>query len=349
MVSVIVPVYKVEKYLRCCVDSILSQTYSDIELILVDDGSPDQCGAICDEYARKDSRVKVIHKTNGGVSSARNAGLDIATGAYLTFCDSDDSYEPDWIQALVSAIEQENADVAVGCLQRVLENGTELPVTPMVANTVSTVSREEKIAYCYHYLFGYRHNWEACARMYRSSIVIKNHIRFCETCGNFAEDLGFTLVCALYAQRTVSISNAGYRYLMREDSMMRNSEGNAKLNSVNEVAVYFSKAYRESFDEKDTLHALPVLHFLLMYDQYQVILSQDRMEELGKYLESIQNQQAWLSFTKALPSCYGTMKRHFGAYNARRILMLAHYTRHRSWPRYDLERRIFYKLNKPKS
>ena len=90
LISVIIPVYKVEKYLRECVDSVLSQTYKNLEIILVDDGSPDNCPQICDEYAAKDSRIKVIHKENGGLSSARNAGIKIATGDYLMFMDSDD-------------------------------------------------------------------------------------------------------------------------------------------------------------------------------------------------------------------------------------------------------------------
>ncbi|HAP9560050.1 TPA: glycosyltransferase, partial [Enterococcus faecium] len=84
-ISIIVPVYKVEKYLRKCVDSILAQTFTDFEVILVDDGSPDNSGKICDEYAEKDNRVRVIHKENGGLSSARNAGIDVARGKYLGF------------------------------------------------------------------------------------------------------------------------------------------------------------------------------------------------------------------------------------------------------------------------
>uniref|UniRef100_UPI003079CB33 glycosyltransferase family 2 protein n=1 Tax=Phascolarctobacterium succinatutens TaxID=626940 RepID=UPI003079CB33 len=91
--SVIVPVYKVEKYIHKCVDSILNQTFKDFELILIDDGSPDNCGEICDEYAKKDSRVRVIHKENGGQSSARNRGLDIAKGEIIGFVDSDDDIE----------------------------------------------------------------------------------------------------------------------------------------------------------------------------------------------------------------------------------------------------------------
>lgn len=90
LISVIVPVYKVEKYLKRCVDSILAQTYPCLEVILVDDGSPDGCPAICDEYAREDRRVRVIHKENGGLSDARNAGIDAAKGKFLGFVDSDD-------------------------------------------------------------------------------------------------------------------------------------------------------------------------------------------------------------------------------------------------------------------
>ena len=94
LISVIVPVYKVEPYLRQCVDSILNQTYANLEVILVDDGSPDRCGAICDEYAAQDSRVRVIHKSNGGQSTARNMALDVCTGDYIAFVDSDD-----WLEA----------------------------------------------------------------------------------------------------------------------------------------------------------------------------------------------------------------------------------------------------------
>ena len=95
MISVIVPVYNVERYIRQCVESILEQTYADLEIILVDDGSTDGSGSICDEYKLKDNRVVVIHKCNGGLSEARNAGLDIARGEYIGFVDSDDYIEPD--------------------------------------------------------------------------------------------------------------------------------------------------------------------------------------------------------------------------------------------------------------
>lgn len=111
--SIIVPVYKVELYLRRCIDSILAQTFRDFELILIDDGSPDNCGAICDEYAAKDSRIIVIHQENQGVSAARNAGLDIACGTYLGFVDSDDWIEPEMYETMINTAKEKQVDVVV--------------------------------------------------------------------------------------------------------------------------------------------------------------------------------------------------------------------------------------------
>lgn len=113
LISIIVPVYKVEKYLRRCIQSIICQTYSNIEIILVDDGSPDRCGEICDEYAEMDNRIKVIHKDNGGQATARNAGLDIAKGEYISFVDSDDYISENMIQTLYNRIVKDSSDMAV--------------------------------------------------------------------------------------------------------------------------------------------------------------------------------------------------------------------------------------------
>ena len=113
LVSIIVPVYKAEKYIRQCVDSLLAQTYRNIEVILVDDGSPDNCGKICDEYAAKDSRVKVIHQQNGGVSVARQTGIDHATGEYSIHADPDDWVELNMIEELVAKAVANNADMVI--------------------------------------------------------------------------------------------------------------------------------------------------------------------------------------------------------------------------------------------
>ena len=114
LVSVIVPVYNVEEYLCRCVDSILSQTYHNLEVILVDDGTKDNSGSICDEYAARDARVRVIHKENGGLSSARNAGIEIARGAYLQFVDSDDWIEPDAVESLLALALEHHVELVIG-------------------------------------------------------------------------------------------------------------------------------------------------------------------------------------------------------------------------------------------
>ena len=117
LISVIVPVYKVEKYIRRCVDSVLNQTFTDFELILVDDGSPDNCGAICDEYALKDNRIHVIHKENGGLSDARNAGIDWAfansNSEWITFIDSDDWIHPKYLEALYNAVKKSGCEISI--------------------------------------------------------------------------------------------------------------------------------------------------------------------------------------------------------------------------------------------
>jgi glycosyltransferase involved in cell wall biosynthesis len=126
LISVIVPIYKVENCLEKCVRSIVEQTYTDLEIILVDDGSPDGCGAMCDAWAVRDSRIKVIHKENGGLSDARNAGLAIATGSLISFIDSDDWIEPDFLESLVVALEHQEAQIAECAVKFVDEGGNVL-------------------------------------------------------------------------------------------------------------------------------------------------------------------------------------------------------------------------------
>ena len=121
MISVIVPVYNVEKYLDRCVKSILSQSFSDFELLLVDDGSPDRCGEMCDEYAKGDSRIKAFHKRNGGLSDARNFGIEKALGEYLMFVDSDDYIHEQMLETLHRLITENDADLAVCSAMDVFE------------------------------------------------------------------------------------------------------------------------------------------------------------------------------------------------------------------------------------
>lgn len=134
LVSVIVAVYNIEEYLPRCVDSILAQTYEKLEIILVDDGSTDKSGRICDEYAEKDSRIQVIHKKNGGLSDARNAGMDIATGEYIGFVDGDDWIDRDMYRAMYEACEKENAQIAACRYKQITKSGV---IDASTGNSVS--------------------------------------------------------------------------------------------------------------------------------------------------------------------------------------------------------------------
>lgn len=125
MISIIVPVYKVERYLHQCINSLLNQTYKDIEILLIDDGSPDECGDICDYYSRNDSRIKVFHTENKGLSSARNLGIQEAKGEYIGFVDSDDWVEPDMYRILLKELKENNAEISACAIRREYVNDKE--------------------------------------------------------------------------------------------------------------------------------------------------------------------------------------------------------------------------------
>ena len=143
-ISIIVPVYKVEKYIHRCIDSILAQTFTDFELILVDDGNPDSCGAICDEYAEKDGRIRVIHQKNSGVSAARNSGVSEACGKYVCFVDSDDWIRADYLQKLYTYSLIYNADISFLKIQYVFNAKTK---EPSIIEEIKTYNQEESLSY----------------------------------------------------------------------------------------------------------------------------------------------------------------------------------------------------------
>lgn len=174
LISIIVPVYKVEKYIHQCVDSILSQTFRDFELILVDDGSPDNCPAICDEYAAKDNRVRVIHKKNSGLSSARNAGLAISSGAFIVFVDSDDWLREDALEVLLTRQQQTGADLVLCNILPVYppeHSGYVRPATPLAEKAMT----QSQMVDC----LTEKHNWYYCVawnKLYKRRIF--DNLRF---------------------------------------------------------------------------------------------------------------------------------------------------------------------------
>lgn len=216
LISVIVPIYKVEPYLRRCVDSILSQTYTNLEIILVDDGSPDNCPAICDEYAKADKRVRVIHKKNGGVSDARNIGISAASGEYLMFVDSDDWLELDYIQSMSNSVL--GFDWAISGITYQYNN-SEKVVNAYNASLDQLVKKS---------ILGY-----ACNKIYSvklfSNLYFDNFIR---------EDSLLNLKVYTISQRYSLCDNNGYNYFQRDGSILhtRQPQPDEKVQTyINEI------------------------------------------------------------------------------------------------------------------
>ena len=342
-VSVIVPVYGVEGYLDRCVESILGQSFRDFEVILVDDGSPDRCPAICDAWGKKDPRVKVIHRKNGGVSSARNAGLEAAAGKWITFCDSDDSWEPQWLERLTEAAGPGTDVVAAGHRKCFEDGHTE--IADHETGTFSLDTQEQRLRYCIDYVLTDRHAWEIWSRLFRGSILRDNGLRFCESCGNFAEDLGFVLNYSLYTRQVVCIPETGYRYTVRGNSMMGSSAGKPKLDSVNEISMDFQDRLKTAVSPELREQYGPVLHFLVMMVQYSVVICRDNYHNIGTYLDTIRRRDRWETLTRGIFNCRGTLEDLFGKIPAGRIRIYSRYCLHRCWFRFKVERFLFFKRN----
>ena len=220
-VSVIVPVYNTEQYLKECVDSLLKQTLTDLEIILIDDGSPDNSAYICDEYAKLDSRVKVIHKENGGLSSARNAALDICKGEYIGFVDSDDFVEPTMFEELYNSAINYSSDISICALSTFSNNG----VIPKPLPFDMEVYNDSEITDCFLVpLLGENPNEKiknlegfVCRQLFKREII--GNIRFKSEREYFAEDVMFDFdiypLC-----RTISVVNKPlYFYRYNGDSL----------------------------------------------------------------------------------------------------------------------------------
>lgn len=201
-VSIIVPVYKTEKYLKRCIDSILAQSFTDFELILVDDGSPDQSGAICDAYAVQDSRVKVIHQKNKGVSSARNAGLELSQAKYIMFCDSDDYVDKDWCKVLYESVLENPTACVVSNLIRVHEDEMNAQV--------SSEQREKKYI-SYYQMFAYGLSGQPVNKIYNKGILNANQIRF-DPHISIAEDVDFNVRYCQCCDKILYIDKPLYYY-----------------------------------------------------------------------------------------------------------------------------------------
>ena len=237
LISVIVPVYNVEKYLARCVRSIRKQTYSNLEIILVDDGSPDACPRMCDQFALDDARIKVIHKPNGGLSDARNAGIDAASGAYIGFVDSDDYIHPEMYMGLWKSLKAEGADIAVCGMKKVFDDSGD--ITDQPENTVRVYSGREAVSNIFEASL-YLQSVVAWNKLYRRELF--DDVRY--PAGKIHEDEFTTYELFYKSDKVVYNTGIYYYYYQRADSIMgerKNSFSSDGLEAYEQMTDFFEK------------------------------------------------------------------------------------------------------------
>lgn len=254
-VSIIVPVYNVEKYLDRCMESLLNQTLKEIEIILVDDGSPDNCPQMCDEYAKKDSRVKVVHKANAGLGYARNSGLEIATGVYVAFVDSDDYVDLDAYQTMYDEAVKVNADY-VCCGYKRVANGKCVWEYKGETNSNSDLFRDSD---CIEFLKGmigidrsnprFTHfDFAVWHGIYLRRMFEDYKVRFCSERDLISEDIVFHLDFITHCKSIRTIPNTFYNYCLNEGTLTtKYKEG--RFDAIVKLYTYIRK-YVEEHDNK---------------------------------------------------------------------------------------------------
>ncbi len=271
LISVIVPVYNVEAYLARCVDSILAQTYANLEIILVDDGATDTSGAICDAFAVRDSRVRVIHKANGGLSSARNAGLEAASGAYLGFVDSDDWIEPEMYETMLALMGTYNAQIA--CAGRYdVDGGTGEKTVGLCPEAEECLSGEA--------LAGKIFLWDgcdssACDKLYRRELFAS--FRYPE--GKVCEDVPTTYRIVLHAERSVLCPRPFYNYYHRPGSISTQTVISEKTFHFSQhtavIYPYIQKNHPAIAKQARHLRVWSLAHVLLLLNQAEASVRKD--------------------------------------------------------------------------
>lgn len=212
LISIIVPIYKVEHYLDCCVESIINQTYQNVEIILVDDGSPDHCAAICDRWAEKDKRIKVVHKKNGGLSDARNAGMEVANGQYLGFVDSDDWIDSQYVEYLYRVIQQTGSDLSA-CDVKFVPDGEDVLAVEQELSGMSVNTPEEALSTL---IQGRKYRAVVWNKLYKREIIQGEKFEV----GRLHEDEFFTYRIYDKCKRLAYVDIPLYNYRQREGSIM---------------------------------------------------------------------------------------------------------------------------------
>lgn len=273
LISVIIPVYNVEKYLPRCLESVINQTYRNIEIIVVDDGSHDNCGKICDEYALKDDRIIVIHKKNAGVSCARNDGIETAKGRYICFVDSDDYVMPDYVEKLYKALVDNDADIVTCDYYR--NAGNELMKDVSADFPFQVIENDCQFFYDKSIIeFRAQVPWN---KIFKADIISENNVRFLSDIP-LGEDSLFVIEYIEYAERACFIEEKLYVYTDSDTSVCKSSEKRSFFDNTCKLIDYMDVISDRSSSEyyKKSLQLSKMMcQINLLYDNKKFKLKKD--------------------------------------------------------------------------
>lgn len=287
LVSVVIPVYNVEAYLDRCVASVVNQTYPNLEIILVDDGSPDRCPAMCDEWAEKDGRIRVIHKQNAGQGLARNSGMEAACGKYIFFFDSDDYVDPTIVEKCVASAEAYHSDAVAFGRWDVFEDGRKesLPIRAQKQLFVGEEIRTDFLPKLFTYEIGL--GVGACGRMYRLQTIAENGVRFISEREMTSEDAYLALEFFSHASVVSIIPEPLYFYLKRSDSFSRTYMKERQEKNDKFLKKCLSYIVQAGLPEQVASHLKVRYHFYTIAAMKQVLASDLRGAEGRKALWEI--------------------------------------------------------------
>ena len=277
LISVIVPIYNVEKYLTKCIESIINQTYKNLEIILVDDGSPDKSPIICDEYAKKDNRIKVIHKKNGGLSDARNYGMSLATGEYISFIDSDDYIDEEMYEKMIFELINNDSDIVSCAINNVYSDRIE---SSYIEERVYDTELALK-----NLILGRNLNQTVWNKLYKKDVI--NGILFEK--GKINEDDFWTYQVFANSKKIITLNKPLYNYIHRESSIMGQGYSEKNLNGLE--ARYNQYKFIEKNYPQLSLIAKKSIFFYAMFLYQKLLISKHDINKsymcIQEYLKKI--------------------------------------------------------------
>ncbi|MBE5905173.1 MAG: glycosyltransferase [Lachnospiraceae bacterium] len=309
LVSIVVPAYNVEKYIARCLDSLCVQTYQKLQIIVVDDGSTDATGAICDAYKENDERILVIHQANKGVSVARNLGLSQAKGEYCAFVDGDDYIDDYTIETAVKALEDSNADCVNFAYRKVDETGKIQEVYTFLHGMQKLETEEQKLRFLLDRLLCYRVGYEVWDKLFRMDIIKNQKLEFTQDC-KMGEDLGFVMRYCLYAKSMFCMEGQYYNYVIRENSAM----GQADVFEKNmEGYICFLKGVYDTLERESRLQFLRSHYPLLFAKAMENPVRGHSISEITQVIGELSYREFYLEQIKEIATMRKCFRENYGS------------------------------------